>query len=86
MQITDTTTCCRLKIFEIVKPKERTSQDNIHMTSGTALHRHVQKKISNPDPEIYGVELLVEYKGYVFGSIDLREKTGNNHRHKDKSN
>jgi len=56
------------------------------MTSGTALHRHVQKKISNPDPEIYGVELLVEYKGYVFGSIDLREKTGNNHRHKDKSN
>jgi hypothetical protein len=77
VKITDITTCCRLKIFEIVNPKERAPQDKVRTASGTAIHRYLQKKISNPDPERYDVELPVDYKEYIFGSIDLYDKKFN---------
>jgi hypothetical protein len=74
VKITDITTCCRLKIFEIVNPKEPAPQDRVRAASGTAIHRYLQKQIKNPDPERYDVELRIDYKGYVFGSIDLYDK------------
>jgi hypothetical protein len=74
VQETAITGCIRQRIFEIIQPKRQSPQSIIRMVTGTALHRYTQKRINNPDPEIYDVEVPVNYNGYVFGSIDLYHK------------
>ena len=51
VQITDLTLCPRRKIFEIVNPKEQSKRTIVRTAAGKGLHRFVQKKIKNPDPD-----------------------------------
>ncbi|GEM_PF-1238739 len=74
VQITDLTLCPRRKIFEIVNPKEQSRQTIVRTAAGKGLHRFVQKKIKNPDPDRYEAEVPVEYNNFIYGSIDLYDK------------
>jgi hypothetical protein len=75
VRITDIIMCDRQKLFQIINPKKPLAQNIIRSATGTALHNYAQKKIlKNPDPEIYEVEVPVDYKGVIFGSIDLFHK------------
>jgi hypothetical protein len=74
VQITDLTLCPRRKIFEIVNPKQQSRQTIVRTAAGKGLHRFVQKKIKNPDPDRYEAEVPVEYKDFIYGSIDLYDK------------
>ena len=74
VQITDLTLCPRRKIFEIVNPKEQSRQTIVRTAAGKGLHRFVQKKIKNPDIDRYEAEVPVEYKDFIYGSIDLYDR------------
>jgi CRISPR/Cas system-associated exonuclease Cas4 (RecB family) len=74
VQITDLTLCPRRKIFEIVNPKEQSRQTIVRTAAGKGLHRFVQKKIKNPDPDRYEAEMPVEVNDFIYGSIDLYDK------------
>jgi hypothetical protein len=74
VQITDLTLCPRRKIFEIVNPKEQSRQTIVRTAAGKGLHRFVQKKIKNPDPDRYEAEVPVQFMDCIYGSIDLYDK------------
>jgi hypothetical protein len=74
VQITDLTLCPRRKIFEIVNPKEQSRQAIVRTAAGKGLHRFVQKKIKNPDADRYEAEVPVQFKDFIYGSIDLYDK------------
>jgi len=71
VQITDLTLCPRRKIFEIVNPKEQSKQTIVRTAAGKGLHRFVQKKIN---PDRYEAEVPVEYRDFIYGSIDLYDR------------
>jgi hypothetical protein len=74
VKVTDLMFCPRRRIFEIVNPMKKSSQNVIRTAAGSGLHRVIQKGIIDSDPERYETEMPVEYKGLVFGSIDLYDK------------
>jgi hypothetical protein len=57
VQITDLTLCPRKKIFEIVNPREQSQQTIVRTAAGSGLHRLIQKKIKESDPERYEIEM-----------------------------
>jgi hypothetical protein len=74
VQITDLTICPRRKIFEIVNPKEQSRQTIVRTAAGKGLHRFVQKKTKNPDADRYEAKVPVQFKDFIYGSIDLYDK------------
>jgi hypothetical protein len=74
VQITEINLCDRQKIFQLTKPKSQTPQNVVRTATGTALHIYAQRKIKNPDPSLYDVELLVEHDGWIFGTIDFYDR------------
>jgi hypothetical protein len=74
VQITDLTLCPRKKIFEIVSPRQQSQQTIVRTAAGSALHRLIQKKIKESDPERYEIEMPVEYNDFIYGSIDIYDK------------
>lgn len=74
IQITELNLCHRQKIFQLKDPKPQSPQNTVRAAAGTALHMYAQRKIKNPDPTRYDVELLVEHEGWIFGTIDLYDK------------
>jgi len=74
VKVTDLMFCPRRRIFEIVNPTKKSSQNVIRTAAGSGLHRLIQKRIIDSDPERYESETLVEYDSLIFGSIDLYDK------------
>jgi hypothetical protein len=74
VKITDLTLCPRRKIFETVNPKQQSRQNIVRTAAGSGLHRFIQKKIRNPDPDRFEAEMPVEYNDFIYGSIDLYDK------------
>lgn len=74
VRITDLTLCPRKKVFEIVNPKSESRQTIVRTAAGQGLHRLIQKKLKQSDPERYEIELPVEFKDFIYGSIDVYDK------------
>lgn len=66
--------CPRKKVFEIVNPKNQSYQTTVRTAAGQGLHRLMQKQLKKSDPEAYESEMPVEYKNFVYGSIDVYDK------------
>src|SRR5215469_4478183 len=74
VRITDLTLCPRQKVFEIVNPKNQPHQTIVRTAAGQGLHRLIQKRLKESDPDAYEIEMPVEYKNFVYGSIDVYDK------------